>query len=462
MANVRETIFNILVEYDRGGVRKPTLLKDALDKYDYYETRDKAFIKRVVEGCLEREIQIDYIIDSFSVTPVKKMQTLIRNVLRMSVYQIMFMDQVPDSAACNEAVKLVERHRFGNLKGFVNGVLRNIVRNKDSIKYPEREAGGSIKYLSVIYSMPEWICEMWVRDYGLEVTEKMLKFFLLPRPTTIRLNMEKLREIYGDSSDKTGNEAMDKYINILKDEGVEVKKSRILSYALDLEKTDNIRFLPGFEEGVFFVQDVSSMLVTEIADPQPGQSLLDVCAAPGGKSLHAAERKAVVTARDVSERKCDLIRYNAERMGIDDLTVECHDARIHDSNMNGKADILYLDLPCSGLGIIGRKNDIKYNASPKGLDEIARLQWDIIKTSWDYVKPGGTMIYSTCTVNKKENEDMVKRILLELPFEEVDISERLPKPLKSEDKGFIQLIPGEYDTDGFFIAKFKRLERKDG
>ena len=160
MVNIREIVLNILMEYDKDGGRKTTLLKDALEKYDYLETRDKAFIKRVVEGCLERNIQIDYVIDSFSKTEVKKMQPLIRSLIRMGTYQIMFMDNIPDSAACNEAVKLAQKHKFAGLKGFVNGVLRNISRNKENISYPDKNENWGVDYLSVVYSQPSWLCKM--------------------------------------------------------------------------------------------------------------------------------------------------------------------------------------------------------------------------------------------------------------------------------------------------------------
>ena len=189
--------------------------------------------------------------------------------------------------------------------------------------------------------------------------------------------------------------------------------------------------------------------------------------------VKAKKNEGIVISRDVSERKCDLIRENAERLGITNIQVKMHDARVHDAALENKADILYLDLPCSGLGIIGRKNDIKYNATKQGLSYLSKLQWEIIKTAWDYVKPGGILMYSTCTVNKAENEDMVKRICDELPFETMDFADMLPASLLEGDSyaqitpgkntllsqaknGFIQLLPGQYDTDGFFIAKLRR------
>ncbi|WP_026652695.1 16S rRNA (cytosine(967)-C(5))-methyltransferase RsmB [Butyrivibrio proteoclasticus] len=451
--NVREIILSVLMEYDKSDCRKPSLLKDTLDKYDYLETRDKAFIKRVVDGCLERNIQIDYIINSFSKTETGKMQPLIRSLMRMGTYQIMFMDQVPDSAACNEAVKLAVKHKFSGLKGFVNGVLRNISRNKDKIEYPDKESDSS-RYLSVCYSVPEWLCQKWEEEYGFERTEDMLKFFLQPRPTTIRVNLSKAQ------NDSDIADRVKELKESLEKAGATANINKYIPYAIELEKTDNIRFLPGFSEGEFIAQDVSSMLVTHIADPKRGQNIIDVCAAPGGKSTHAAERvgeEGKVFSRDLSDKKCDLIKENAERLGLSNITTKVHDAKINDSSMRENADILYLDVPCSGLGIIGRKNDIKLNVSRQSMEELTALQWEIVKASWDYVKKGGIMIYSTCTVNRAENQDMVNKICEELPFELVDIDDKLPEGMKSTGKGFIQILPGQYDTDGFFIAKLKRI-----
>ena len=445
MVNIREIVLGILMEYDKDGGRKTTLLKDALEKYDYLETRDKAFIKRVVEGCLERNIQIDYVIDSFSKTEVKKMQPLIRSLIRMGTYQIMFMDSIPDSAACNEAVKLAQKHKFAGLKGFVNGVLRNISRNKENISYPDKTENGGAEYLSVLYSVPVWLCKMWLTEYGFERTEGMLKFFLEPRPTAIRCTVDHRDGVSGPSDMEIATENANKLKKELEDAGVVVKENPILPYALELEKTDNIKYLPGYAEGRFAVQDVSSMLVTEIAGILKGHTVIDVCAAPGGKSMHAA---------------------HAARLGLDNITIEVVDAKIHDDNMKRNADYLYLDVPCSGLGIIGRKSDIKQNIKKDKLTELTKLQWDIVKSCWDYVKVGGTLMYSTCTINKAENEQMITKICNELPFEPVDITDVLPKYILENDKynikdtakkGYIQLLPGEFGTDGFFIAKLKRV-----
>ena len=422
-----------------------------------------------MEGCLERNIQIDYVIDSFSKTEVKKMQPLIRSLIRMGTYQIMFMDSIPDSAACNEAVKLAQKHRFAGLKGFVNGVLRSISRNKDNISYPDRSENAGADYLSVLYSVPVWLCKMWLTDYGFERTEGMLKFFLEPRPTVVRCTVSQGEGALAASDIEAATANALKLKKELENAGVVVKENPILPYALELEKTDNIKYLPGFAEGRFVVQDVSSMLVNEIADPLKGRTVIDVCAAPGGKSMHAAQKvgsDGKVFSRDVSTAKKELIADNAMRLGLDNITIEVVDAKIHDDNMKRNADYLYLDVPCSGLGIIGRKSDIKQNIKKDKLTELTKLQWDIVKSCWDYVKVGGTLMYSTCTINKAENEQMITKICNELPFEPVDITDVLPKYILENDKynikdtakkGYIQLLPGEFGTDGFFIAKLKRV-----
>lgn len=455
MVNEREIILNILLEMENQDLYEQTLIQNALSQYDYLDTKEKSFIKRVCSGTLERKIQLDYILNSFSKTKTNKMDKAVRNILRMSVYQILFMDSVPDSAAVNEAVKLTAKKHLIRLKGFVNGVLRNIVRNADNIKYPDKSENNGISYLSVVYSTPEWLCKKWISELGFEKTEDILKAFLEVRPTIIRVD-ERLS--------KTDRDELISDIKNFGNGSTIVRQSRLLPYAYELEKTDNIIYLPGFEDGKWSVQDVSSMLVSEIAGIKKNDVVVDVCAAPGGKSMHAASKlnnTGKVISRDVSEKKCDIIKENVSRMKLENVEISVHDAREHDDSLENIADILYLDVPCSGLGIIGRKADIKYNASPEGLDEICKLQQEIIENVWDYVKVGGTLIYSTCTINPVENEKNVQWICENYPFETVSIKENVPESMKNVmtlDKGYIQLYPGEYGTDGFFISKLKRLK----
>jgi 16S rRNA (cytosine967-C5)-methyltransferase len=367
------------------------------------------------------------------------------------------MDTVPDSAAINEAVNLAGKRGFRNLKGFVNGVLRNISRNKDEIRWPSPKRGdinSEIQALSVLYSMPEKICSIFLEAYGYEECERILKDFLNPRPVIIRMD-ERMSE-----SD------MDKLSEAMKAESpdnFEIRKHELVPYAYELFHTDNIRYLPGYEEGCWMVQDVSSMLVAEAAGIKEGDTVIDVCSAPGGKAMHAAAKTGKsgrVIARDLTESKVNLINENIERMNLKDtVTAEVHDATVHDPALEEQGDVLLCDLPCSGLGIIGRKGDIKYSVTEEGLESLKKLQRTILENVWNYVKPGGIMMYSTCTVNPEENEEMVDYICENYPFERVSLCDILPDSLKKEpsiEKGYIQLLPGKYDTDGFFLAKLRR------
>lgn len=444
MENSRELVLDMLMEILEKGAYSHLVIRDVLDKYNYSSHRDKAFVKRVTEGTLERKLQIDYILDQFSKVPVSKMKPLIRNLMRMSVYQLLYMDSIPDSAVCNEAVKLAGKRGFKGLSGFVNGVLRNIARNRQKIDYPN---------LSIRYSMPEWLVEMWTNAYGEEKTRCILEGLLEEHPVTIRLK------------ESLSRQQEEEWLQWLEREDVKVSRHPYLAYAYQLENIEGIRNLPGYEKGYFVVQDVSSMLVTEVAAVESEEQILvlDVCAAPGGKSLHMAEKLGAhgkVVSRDLTEYKVSLIRDNIERLNYENIVAEVFDALVLDESLIGKADVVLADLPCSGLGIMGKKRDIKYRMTPELLKELEELQKQILEMVWQYVKPGGILIYSTCTINPGENQDQVKWFLEEHPFELESLLPLLPEPLKEEGKGgMLQLLPGVHETDGFFMARMKRKIR---
>ncbi|WP_026498044.1 16S rRNA (cytosine(967)-C(5))-methyltransferase RsmB [Butyrivibrio sp. WCD2001] len=455
--NERRIAYDILAEMGKSDSFQKSAVKLALNKYDFLDANQKSFIKYLAEGTIERQISLDYVISLFSKTPISKMAKPILYIIRMGTFQILYMDSVPDSAAVNESVKLAAKLHFMGLKGFVNGVLRNIARNKANIKWPDYDESKAsrIKYLSVKYSEPEWLSKKFLEDFGFKKTVEIFKFFLEPRPVTVRFSnrfeTEELRGILAKMKEaNNGNIVM--------------KPSPLLSYAMDLYHTDNIRYLPGFEEGAFMVQDISSMLVTEVAGLRKGDTVIDVCAAPGGKSLHAADvlrNTGKVISRDISQNKCILIRENVNRMRCDNVVVEEHDAEKHDQTLENAADVLYCDLPCSGLGVIARKPDIKMNTDMHAIETLQAKQRSILNNVWNYVKPGGILIYSTCTLTKEENLENYKWILENLPFEAVSIEDRLPGPMKevlTAGAGYIQIIPGEFGTDGFFISKFRRKD----
>lgn len=424
------------------------LIRNVLDKYNYLDSAEKSFMKRITEGCVERRIQLDYCINQYSKIPVNKMKPLIRALLRMSVYQILFMDGTPDSAVCNEAVKLAQKRKFGTLKGFVNGVLRNIVRGKESIVYPDKDKE-YVKAISVQYSMPEWLIILWQKRYGKEKTEQIVAGLLEERPVTVRVN------------ETLSVEEKNKWVMEMEQQGVQLQQHPYLSYAYELKHTERISDLPGFAEGIFTVQDVSSMMVAQIADVKEGMHIIDVCAAPGGKTLHVAQKlkgSGTVESRDVTEYKVEFIRENVERMKLSNVITSVVDATQSMEDSKQVADIVLADVPCSGLGVIGKKRDIKYRIKPEGLESILPLQKEIIATVWEYVKPGGVMIYSTCTIQKEENEDMIDWITKEFPFSLESLDAYLPEELHGETtgKGYLQLLPGIHKTDGFFLARLRR------
>lgn len=443
--NTRELILGILLEVNKEGQYSHLVIRSTLEKYQYLEKQERAFITRVCEGTLEYKIRLDYILNQFSTVPAEKMKPVIRELLRSSVYQILYMDSVPDSAVCNEAVKLARKKGFYNLTGFVNGVLRKIAREYGSIRFPGKDQPE--EYLSVIYSMPRWLAQRFLEQYGFEKTEKMLESFLKEKPTTIRI-----REYLVDK--KTVLESLER-------QQVTVEKAPYIENAYYLKNYDYLPALEAFRMGTVQVQDVSSMLVGDIADPKEGDYVIDLCAAPGGKTLCIADKlkgTGRVDARDISRSKTDLIRENAIRQSFLNVVVSEKDASQLDSDSLEKADILIADVPCSGLGVMGRKTDIKYKMNPAKIQELAGLQRQILEQASTYVKPGGTLIYSTCTITNEENLDNVKWFTEHFPYELESLDPYLCKELQSETtaKGYLQLLPGVHQCDGFFIARMKR------
>lgn len=445
--NLREIILDLLLDINEKKIYSHIALGNALKKYQYFEKKDRAFITRITEGSIEYMLLLDYIIEKFSSIKIKKMKPIIKNILRMSVYQLKYMDAIPSSAICNEAVKLTEKRGFKNLKGFVNGILRNIDRNINEIEYPN-EKKEPIKYLSIMYSFPEWIIKMWLKTYDYETIKQILVSFLEERPTTIRTSISK----------NNSNELLKK----LEVEHINVEKGEFLDYAFNITNYNYLDKISAFKEGSFYVQDEASMLVCEVADIKKGMYVIDVCAAPGGKSIHIADKlmnTGKVLARDLSKTKIDLIQDNIKRSGFNNIKAECFDALVLDKNNIEKADVVIADLPCSCLGIIGRKPDIKYRVKEEDLNELSKLQKNILTVVSKYVKKGGILIYSTCTISKNENIKNINWFIKNFHFELESLEDYLPDSINIEtkSKGYIQLLPSK-KTDGFFIARLKKVK----
>lgn len=456
MKNARETAFQIIYKVLEDGAYSHVVLTAALREEADADKRERAFVTRLVEGTLERLITLDYILDHTSKTPVKKMKPVIRTILRMSVYQLLFMDSIPDSAVCNEAVKLAKAKGFQGLSGFVNGVLRTVARNsghwQEETAYPEK-INMPVQYLSIRYSLPEWLCSYFVEEYGVKTAENVAAGSLRNPNTTIRCNTAKL----------TKEELTER----LKAHGFAIQSGAYAKDALYLDGYDTLEKIPEFVEGLFQVQDESSMLVAELAGLKKGDVVLDVCSAPGGKALHAANileniGGGTVLARDVSEKKTALIKENAERLAVKNITIEVADATKLDTSMQEAADVVIADLPCSGIGIMAKKPEIRYRMTKENQKELVKLQKQILANAQRYVKPGGILMYSTCTINKEENETQVEEFCRAYGFipamEEALVPQALCADIK--DKGWIQLLPGVHACDGFFIARLRKQNKR--
>ena len=449
--NEREVVLDMLLSL-REGKLSHTILKDTLDSYLYLDKSSRGFITRLYEGTIEKRLYLDYIIDGYSKTPVKKMKPIIMLLLEMTVYQLFFMDRVPDSAAINEAVKLAKKRGLTGLSGFVNGVLRNIARNKENIALPDKDKD-LIQYLEIKYSTPRTVVEYLIKDYGSEEAEAILEAFEEKRPLVARATKNR-----------------EELIKKLEAEGVRVSTDTIFPESVRILELDSLSYLESFEEGDFVIQDESSQFIGKIVGLPKGARVLDLCAAPGGKSLLFAEMEEVdeIISCDISESKTELIEENVRRIGVSKIKTKVNDASLYNPDFVDGFDLVICDLPCSGLGVMGRKRDIKYNVSLDKIRELAILQKEILENAVRYVKKGGRLIYSTCTMTKAENEENFTFISEFKGFSAVDFSDKIrgyvdrykdgERLVNEAKKGFIRLIPGELGTDGFFVSEYMREE----
>lgn len=435
----RQLILEILLEVSKGEFLH-IVQKAVLDKYDYLEDKDRTFIKRLSSGCVERMLTLDYIIDQFSKTPVKKCKIVIAWILRMAVYQMYFMDSVPDSATVNEAVNLCCDKGFYNLKGFVNGVLRNISRSEKISDYPD---------LSVKYSIPEEVIGI-LKDYlkSDEVIETMLLKSLEAPNLTVRVNTSKI--------------TVEACIQLLKEDGVLVNYAPYFDNALIIKTHKGLECLEVFRKGFITVMDISSMFVASIIEPKAYMKVLDLCSAPGGKTYHVADMMGdagKIISCDISDYKVSLIKEGANRQGFNCINPIIRDALSDEADfLEEEFDVIIADLPCSGLGVMGRKADIKYRIQTKDIESLAKLQKDILKNNIKYLKKGGLLLFSTCTVSACENYENYKFIKDEMGLTPVPFDKKLPKDLISDSAkdGYLQLIPGIHKCDGFFVSLFMK------
>ena len=424
--NTRALALETLMEWEKTSAKLDALVHEKLEKYRELPENVRAFYTRLAFGTVENMIKLDHVISAYSSVPVKKLNPAIRTILRLSAYQILEMKSVPASAAVNEAVKLAVSKGFAPLKGFVNGVLRNIIRQPEKVVWPDKD--DPVRYISVMYSIPEYLAGKWVGEYGPEKTEDMCRSFSGGKRITVRIR-------------STGNDVKET-LDLLEKEGVKAIKAGAGKNAYFLEGHGRIEDLEAFKKGLFYVQDLSSQLSIEGAGIKEGDHVLDLCASPGGKTMTAADildGSGRVEARDISQEKADRIRENISRCGFENVNIAVHDAGVYDPSCERAFDVVIADVPCSGYGVIGKKPDIKYGASKEKEEELVKIQRQILDTACRYVRPGGTLVFSTCTVNRAENEENAGWLAgnhegFEKQFEE-------------------QLLPDEFH-DGFYTARF--------
>ncbi|MDR2182925.1 MAG: 16S rRNA (cytosine(967)-C(5))-methyltransferase RsmB [Clostridiales bacterium] len=438
MQGEREVAARALMEIFEKKSYGNVALRHILARHDHFGRVQKAFVTEIVSGCIRNLTQIDHIIGHFSRLPPGKMKPAIVNILRISVYQMRFMDKVPIFAICNEAVALAKKMGFVRLSGFINGVLRNIARNLNEPPPPD--------LLEIKYSCAPWIAAHLAQELGADAAEAMLANVCKPPNVTLCVNTRKI--------------SPQALLERLAEENVEAGHGNLVDGALVVTKTSDIAALASFQEGCFHVMDQAAMLAVIAAAPSKNTRIIDVCAAPGGKSFLAAylARDAHIISRDIHDFKLDMLEKSIARLSLNGIFAEKWDATVFDESLRDSADLVIVDAPCSGLGTMRRRPDIKLFKPADSIDGLVALQRNILEASRQYVKPGGKLLYSTCTINSAENMENVKWFLEKFPFRPMDFGANIPNVpefITAKD-GHLQILPQYFDTDGFFIAVFER------
>lgn len=416
--------------------------------------QDTSLLTELVYGTLRRQGTLDWVIDQYSKVPVSRMNYIIRNIVRMGVYQLLYLDKVPPRAVCNEAVELAKSRGIRGLAGFVNGLLRTISRKKGEIAYPDPVEEPAL-FLSLKHSHPLWLVERWLERFGWEETTALCKANNEPPPVVLRCNTLKTTP--------------EQLLKQLTKEGLVVHPSALVQEGVIVEKAAHLPELKSFQAGLFTVQDESSMIASLVLNPTPGSLVVDACSGPGGKTTHLAQlmkNEGRILAFDVHQHRLDLIEAACKRLGVTIVETVLLDARKLPEKIGERADYLLVDVPCSGLGVIRRRPELRWRVEPGDLPLHAQQQLEILGQAASCLKPGGKLVYSTCSTEPEENTGVVNSFLMEYTeFVPEDLSELLPFPLVdgrdqlNAKKGYLQLLPHRHGTDGFFLSCFRKVRK---
>lgn len=437
--NVRDAALSILLAIDKNQAYSNLLLHETIKRHKI-EAKDRALLTEITYGTLQYKMTLDYYLEPFI---RGKIDHWVRWLLRLSLYQMHYLTRIPPHAAVNEAVEIAKRRGHQGIASTVNGILRSILRqgvpSLDRIKDP-------IERLSIETSHPQWLVERFVNNYGVDVATEMLRENNVPPVQTVRVNATKA----------TVAEA----IASLEAEGLTAKQSDMMPECLHVTNGQPAR-TQTFKNGLITIQDESSMIPANVLNPSPGMRVLDMCAAPGGKTTHLAEKmnnEGSILATDLHPHKLDLIDHNTERLGLEIVQTAPIDGRKAPEFLQVESfDAVLVDAPCSGLGVIRRKPDIKYTKREEDLENLQEIQLNLLDAAVKVLKQEGKLVYSTCTVDQQENEGTVQAFLMEHPEMEAIQLESLPTKLaKKQVEGMLQVFPQDFGSDGFFVAAFRK------
>lgn len=441
MKTGREIALQVLKEIDENDAYANIALSHALEQYRP-APQERRLATELVYGTTKARNTLDWVIGEFASRPLAKMTVWVRNVLRMGVYQLLYLERIPPSAACNEAVNLTKRYGHPGTAKFVNGILRTIARQKTELRFPDAQEV-PVQHIALRFSHPVWMVERWLARFGVEETIKLCKTNNETPALSVRTNTLKVT--------RTGLKEK------LTTDGLLVEESRWTPEGLIIDGFSALGQLAALQEGLFQVQDESSMLVAHVLDPQPGEFIIDACGAPGGKTTHIAQKmhnQGRVLSVDIHAHKLRLTMENCRRLGVGIVETKAMDARHLHGQFSLQADRVLVDAPCSGLGVLRRKPDARWRKAPAMLVELPALQQAILASAAQCVKPGGVLVYSTCTIEAEENQEVVRAFLAaEREFSLESAGKFLPVAQPVE---MVQLYPQQDGVDGFFIARMKR------